>query len=200
MITKLCVTGGIGSGKTEICRIFSALGAPVYHADERAKDLLNNDVNLKRSVVSAFGEHAYSGSVYNRKYIASVIFNSGEKLRELNHIVHPAVRLDFQQWLKTQQYPYAVIETAIPYESGFDKLTDHILLVDAPVELRIKRACERDQLTPEEVKKRIEKQMPAAELRKNARWIVLNDDQTLVLPRILEVHQFLLQNPAKEIT
>ncbi|NLD46474.1 MAG: dephospho-CoA kinase [Clostridiaceae bacterium] len=195
----LGVTGGIGSGKSEICKIFGILGAPVYNSDERARSLLDNNENLRKNIILAFGDNAYEENKYNRKYIASLVFNSKEKLQKINKIVHPAVQKDFQNWLTRQHCAYAVIETAILQESGFARLTDFILFADAPVELRITRVCERDGLSPAEVKKRINNQMNFGEIRSKANWYLMNDNQTILLPKILEIHNF-LQNESHLVT
>ena len=191
---KIGVTGGIGSGKSLVCRIFSLLGAPVYAADERAKKLVHSNPLLKKNIIEEFGNEAYQGGEYNRKYIASVVFKDRRRLEKLNQLIHPAVAVDFQQWSSNQQdVAYVIKEAAIIFESGGDRQLDGVLAVDAPEDIRIRRVSERDGLEVNEIKKRIRSQWPADKIRALADWSVDNDNKKLILPAILEIHNKLLK-------
>lgn len=191
---KIGVTGGIGSGKSLVCRIFSLLGVPVYNADERARILVHEDVELKKNLIAEFGPDAYLNDEYNRKYIAAVVFNEKQKLEKLNRLIHPAVAKDFMQWMRYNiTAPYIIKEAAIIFESGGDKQLDGIVAVDAPEDIRINRVSKRDDLSAEDVKKRINNQWPADKIRSLADWIIDNDNKKLILPGIINIHNQLIE-------
>ena len=190
---KIGVTGGIGSGKTTVCRIFKALKIPIYSADDRAKSLMTENAILRTSISSLFGEKAYINNTLNRAYIASSVFNDKELLHKLNSIVHPIVELDFETWVKAQKSRYLIKEAAILIESGAFKLMDKILLVEAPQNLKLNRVILRDGVESEEVLLRMSTQMSDEEKRKYADTVIFNDEKTSLLQQILSLHHSFLK-------
>jgi len=136
---KIGLTGGIGSGKTTVANIFAKLGVPVYNADIEAKNLMNTNLELKAAINKLFDGKAYVNGVLHRKYIASIVFANAKKLKELEQVVHPAVRKDFCQWVKKQKADYIIVENAILHKTGMDKLVDLVVTVTANDEKRFKR-------------------------------------------------------------
>lgn len=199
---KVGVTGGIGSGKSTACRIFSLLGVPVYDADSRAKYLQTHDVQLRAQIIRHFGADAYlpDGSL-NRAYMAEQVFNKPEKLQLLNSIVHPRVAEDSARWLAEQQAaqkPYAVKEAALMIESGSYKQLDVLVLVTAPEEVRIARVLQRDpQRTREQVAAIIARQMPESEKIKYADYVINNDGNHMLIPQVVSLHRELLQRSTR---
>lgn len=189
---KVGITGGIGAGKSTICKVFNALQIPVYHADQRAKILTETDPVIRSEIIREFGERSYRGSKYNVEYVAARAFGDKIKLSKLNHIIHPAVSKDFYQWVRRQKAPYIIEEAAILFESGANQNMDHVIVVEAPEEIRISRIQKRDGIAREEIKKRIDSQWSADKLHALADWVVNNNDKVLVLPQILSIHNFLL--------
>ena len=192
---KVGITGGIGSGKTTVCKIFECLGIPVYYADDRGKWLMNHDSDVKEAVITVFGEHAYlDDGQLNRKYLGNQVFHNQALLNQLNAIVHPAVAKDTSAWQAQQiNVPYTLKEAAILFESGSHQQLDYVIVVDAPVALQIDRVMKRDQVTAEAVKARIAKQMTAPEKRALADFIIENDGQQLLIPQVLNIHHQLIQ-------
>ena len=187
---KIGITGGIGSGKTTICKIFEILGIPVYYADEQAKDLVVKNPDLKKKIIELLGEKAYleDGS-YNRTYVADVVFKDKKKLEKLNQIVHPAVFSDGEQWhLAQKNVPYTLKEAALLFESKGYQLLDKTILVVAPKEVRIERVMKRDNTSKAAILDRISKQMPDAEKIKLADFIILNDGKAPLVNQILKIH------------
>lgn len=191
---KVGITGGIGSGKSIICQVFKALQVPVYNADEHAKIIVETDPNIKSRIIKIFGEQSYTGSTYNRKYIAEKVFNNKLLLEKLNKIVHPAVANDFSNWIKKFKFPYVIEEAAILFESGAHEKMDKIIVVEAPEELRIKRIRKRDGLKEEEIRFRVQNQWSTDKLVALADWVINNNDKILVLPQILHLHNKLTKN------
>lgn len=191
---KAGITGGIGSGKTTVCKIFETLGIPIYYADDRAKWLMSNDADLMSAIRKAFGEEAYTPEgQLNRAYLAKVAFNDAEKLAQLNAIVHPAVFRDGLQWHEAQAgAPYTLREAALLFESGSYRAIDKMIVVTAPLELRIQRVMERDGVPKEAVLARIEKQWTEEEKVKRADFVIDNSGDHLLIPQVLKVHQALL--------
>ncbi len=186
---KLGLTGGIGSGKTTVSRIFKHLNIPVYHADSEAKQLMNFNARLKSEIISLFGEKAYVNGKLNSTYIASLVFSDPQRLQELNKVVHPVVQEDFKQWTaEHQKYPYVIEEAAILFESGHYRFFDAIVFVSARKELRIQRVMQRDAVKREEVIKRIDQQLPEEEKVKLSDYIIFNNSEDLILPQVLDLH------------
>jgi dephospho-CoA kinase len=194
-VLKIGITGGIGSGKSIVCSIFKLLGVPVYHADDHAKYLIENDTDIRAQIISLFGNKAYNGNIYNRKYIASIVFTNDSLLTKLNEVVHPHVAKDFTLWAEQfNESDYIVEEAAILFESNANKKMDYNILVDAPEELRIERVMKRDHLNEEEVRKRIRKQFSTVKIRHLVDWIIVNNNKQLILPQILKIHSQLKSN------
>lgn len=185
---KVGVTGGIGSGKTTVCRIFEALNIPVYFADEAAKHLMHQDAALVAGIQRAFGEQAYKHGTLDRPFLANVVFNNPEKLSTLNALVHPAVFSDFEAWSSRQQSAYVIKEAALLFESGSYRLCDRSILVVSPLELRIKRILIRDAFSEEQVRQRIARQMSDAEKAQLADFQLFNDEHALLIPQVLALH------------
>ncbi len=191
-ILKIGVTGGIGAGKSVVCRIFAALGAPVYDADSRAKGLLVKDIELVRQLKGHFGEAAYSAEgVLNRAYLAEQVFADPEKLALLNSLVHPRVALDFEKWLQQQEnIPYVIKEAALTFETGSDKGLDAVVTVSAPEELRVRRTLIRDEhRSRKQVQDIMQKQLEEEERVSRADYRIVNDDKTLVIPQVWRLHK-----------
>lgn len=184
------ITGGIGSGKSLVCRFFSMLGIPVYDADAAARMLMEGDEELRKKIKGELGPDAYlpNGSL-NRAWIAGIVFSDPLRLEQLNELVHPAVTAHFQQWKSKQQSPYVLREAAILLESGTYHDLDGIILVDAPEALRLQRVKDRDGRTEEEIRKIISRQWTSEEKRKYANFVVQNDSNTLLLPQLLSIHR-----------
>lgn len=191
---RVGLTGGIGSGKTTIAKIFQALGIPVYYADDAAKKLMNTDAALKKLIIRHFGGAAYKHGELDRKYLAGIVFNDDQKLELLNSFVHPATIQDAEKWIQEQTSPYIIREAALLFESGANKNLDHVIGVYAPEALRVKRVMERDGLSAEEILKRIGRQMNEDEKMKRCDFIIYNDEQQPVLPQVLQLHRKFTSN------
>jgi len=193
---KVGLTGGIGSGKSTVARIFEVLGIPVYYADDAARQIMNTDKELKTALINHFGEQTYQNDELNRPWLASVVFGDTEKLKLLNSLTHPATIRDANRWILQQTSPYIVKEAALMFESGANKYLDKIIGVSAPAELRIKRAMERDQVTRDEVLSRINRQMNEEEKIKLCDFVIVNDEQQLIMPQVLKLHEHFLSMKA----
>lgn len=189
---KIGVTGGIGSGKSTACRIFSLLGIPCYDSDREAKRLMNTDPSLKNRISNLLGPKAYTPQGLDRTYVADRVFEHPDLLQQLNAIVHPAVADDFARWAETQQAPYVIEESAILFESGADHGMDRTIAVVAPEAIRIRRVCHRDQRNEAAVKARIANQMSDKERARRADYLLKADEQELLIPQILKLHHHLL--------
>jgi dephospho-CoA kinase len=188
-LLKIGLTGGIGSGKTTVAKIFEQLGTPVYYADMRAKSIIEEDEMVRNAIISNFGEQSFVDGKYNRSYISSIVFNDAEKLLQLNQIVHPAAIADAAEWMKKQNAPYIIKEAALLFESGSHKHLDKIIGVTSPTHLRMKRTASRDQISEEEVMKKIALQMPNEEKMAKCDYIVTNNEKELILPQVLKLHE-----------
>jgi dephospho-CoA kinase len=186
---KIGITGGIGSGKTTICRVFEALAVPVFNADEVAKMIMITDPNLVENIKLHFGKEAYfENGELNRKFLSAIVFNDSKALQQLNKLVHPAVFHAFDNWAVKQNSPYCLHEAAILFESGAYKSCDYSILVFAPEELRIQRVQKRDGHSIAEIRDRMDKQMHEGEKEKLADFIIINDESIAVIPQILKIH------------
>lgn len=194
MTLRVGITGGIGSGKTTVCKIFSALDIPIYYADDRAKTLMVNDEDLKAKLIDVFGKETYhtSGEL-NRAHLAGIVFKDEAALKKLNALVHPAVKKDGLEWEKTHtEVPYTLREAALIYESGIDKTLDNVIVVTAPEELRIQRVMRRDGVDEAAVRNRIDKQWPEEDKVKRADFVIHNDGEHSLIKQILEIHKILV--------
>lgn len=156
---KVGITGGIGSGKSTVCRLFAARGVAVYDCDAAAKRLMAEDEALKGAIVARFGAACYEGGVLNRSYLAEQIFGSDEAREALNGLVHPAVIADFERWAEEQAGEYVVLESAILFEAGLEKHLDCVVAILAPKALRLERAMKRDGAQREQIEARMATQL-----------------------------------------
>lgn len=177
---RVAITGGIGSGKSTVCRALSEIsGAPIYDSDRRAKEIMATHPEVRQDLVEFFGEEVFEGGVLNRPLIASQVFGNEEKLQRLNAIVHPRVVADFELWAESQRGEYVILESALLFTSPLVGHYDLAVVVDAPIELRIARCVARDGATAEQIRRRIESQMPAEEMRARADLVVEADGRDL---------------------
>ena len=188
------LTGGIGSGKTTVAKMFITLGVPVYIADDEGKRLMNNDPKVKEQIIALFGREAYTNTGLNRKLIASKVFQNKDLLEKLNAVVHPAVANDFEIWRKKQQVPYVIYEAAILFEKGGYKKCDFNILVTAPVDLRVERIKLRDNSSLEEIQARMDNQWTDKEKAKLADFIIENIDISKTKQDVLQIHQTFLKS------
>ena len=173
---KVGITGGIGSGKSQACAYFASLGIPVYDSDSRAKQLMSCDKSIINSIIDSFGPDAYVDGDLNRQYLSQKVFQDAAQLAKLNGIVHPAVANDFKSWLNNNvTSPYVIMECAILFESGFDKLVDKTIVVTAPYEVRLKRVMERDRTDIQNIRDRISKQSSDETKLRMADYSIVND-------------------------
>ena len=185
---KVGITGGIGSGKSTVCKVFSNLGIPVFEADRIAKELMNKSGDIREKLVNLFGASVYlPDQTVDRKYLAGIVFNDPSLLAQLNAIVHPVVRQTFFDWCDKQKSPYIIHEAAILFESGFYKMMDKTITVVTFENERIQRVMKRDGLTLELVKERIRNQWTDDERIKLADFVIGNNDNELIIPQIIEI-------------
>lgn len=189
---RVGLTGGIGSGKSTVAAVLRVLEVPVFDADAAGKDALDNNHALRDKVKDRFGAALYRDGKLDRKALASIVYTDQRSLKELNALVHPAVRLAFQQWTATQSAPYVVMEAAILAETGGHAAFDRIIVVSAPAELRIQRVMRRDGVGVEAVKARLRNQTSEEDRLRIAHHVIMNDDRQLVIPQVLAIHADLL--------
>lgn len=183
-MTKIGLTGGIGSGKSVVASLLEVLGIPVYIADTESKRLTNTSPAIKEPLIRLFGENIYTEEGVDRKLLASYIFGNPDYLRQVNAIIHPVVNDDFQEWANRQPTTRCAIETAILFESGFDQYVDKSLMVYAPLEIRIERAVLRDNASREEILQRVGNQLPD-EIKKNrSDYVIYNDGKQALIPQL----------------
>lgn len=197
---KVGITGGIGSGKTTICKVFETLGIPVFYADTVAKQIMISDPLLVEGVTSTFGTQSYfeDGSL-NNKHIAGIVFNNAAELARLNALVHPAVFRAFDVWVKElpASVPYILKEAALLFESESYKMCDKTILVLAPLALKLSRVMERDGSTEAQVKARMDKQFTDEQKLAMADYVIHNNETTPIITQVLELHQVFLNTAAK---
>jgi dephospho-CoA kinase len=192
MALKIGITGGIGSGKTTVSKVFEVLGIPVYYADLEAKRLMNENEKLMEKIKYHFGKECYLNGRLNRKYLSNLVFNNENKLLLLNSIVHPVTLEDAEIWMQKQTAPYALKEAALIFESVSQQQLDYVIGVFTPLPLRIQRVINRDQLSREEVKSRMDKQMDEKIKMRLCDFVIKNDEQELVSPQVIKIHETLL--------
>jgi dephospho-CoA kinase len=189
---KIGITGGIGSGKSTVAKLFEVLGIPVYYADDAAKQLMNDNEVLKQQIQKEFGEEAYTNGKLNRKYIADIVFANPEKLELLNSLVHPATLQDADEWMNKQTTAYTIKEAALIFESGAQEQLDYVIGVYAPTPLRIQRTMQRDNISREEVMARMNKQIDETIKMRLCDFVITNDEQQMIIPQVIQLHQKLL--------
>ena len=191
---KLGVTGGIGSGKTSVCKVFSILGIPVFSADEEAKKVMDVDTSIILKLNAIAGKDLYAKGTLDRAELARLIFNNRSMLERVNSLVHPAVFSRFSEWLKKQESPYVIMEAAILFESGGSKTVDRIITVTAPVEEKITRVIRRSNITREEVMERINNQMNDDDKIKQSDYVIDNSENKMIIPVILNIQNDILKS------
>lgn len=191
---KIGITGGIGSGKSYVAKIFKALGVPFYDADKEAKELMNTNQAVKIALIREFGTEVYdTEDRLNRVYLAAQVFKDKNRLEKLNAIVHPIVIQHGADWAKSQTFPYSLKEAALLFESGSYKQLDCTILVTAPVDIRIERVMQRDAVSRQDVLSRMSKQLLDDEKQNLADFIVVNDGVKPLLPQVLPLHEQFLK-------
>ncbi len=190
---KIGLTGGIGSGKSTVAKVFELLRVPVYYADEASKRLYHTDKVLMADLKKHFGEDVYTNDQLNRSRLAEMVFNNPQKLELLNSLVHPPTLRDAEEWMLKQTAPYIIKEAALLFESGSVAGLDYVIGVKAPQHIRIKRVMERDGVTREQVLNRMDKQLDEEIKMRLCDFIIENSEQQLVIPQVLELHERFLQ-------
>lgn len=192
---RVGITGGIGSGKSMVCRMLHFMGVPIYYADIRAKGILSKHPAVIAEVKKLFGEESYlPDGTYNRPFVAKMAFENPEKLAALNALVHPAVEADSRAWHETlgQIAPYTVKEAALMIESGSHRFLDKLVVVTAPEEVRLARVAARDGLAEADVRRRMASQLPEAEKLRLADFVIQNDGRVPLIPQVVALHRALL--------
>lgn len=190
---KVGITGGIGSGKSFVSKLFKTLGVPFYDADKEAKAIMNSSDTVRKGLIAAFGESVYfADGTLNRKWLAEQVFNNNDQLAILNGIVHPVVIQHAVDWANAQSGCYSLKEAALLFESGSYKTLDYTILVIAPQDVRIERVMARDNVSREEVINRINKQMSDEAKMEMAHFILVNDGIEPLLPQIYNIHKQLI--------
>jgi dephospho-CoA kinase len=185
------LTGGIGSGKSTVCKVFRVLGIPVFDSDQEAKRLMVDDEPLRAALASRFGEEVIGSDGLDRKVLAEKVFNDPKALSDLNALVHPVVRQAFGDWVVLQTAPYVIMEAAILVETGGYQAFDELVVITAPETLRIQRVVNRDVAREVDVVARIRNQADDADRLAVANHVVYNDDKRLVIPQVLVIHKAL---------
>ena len=192
---KIGITGGIGAGKSIVCKVFGVLGVPVYDADRRAKELMHESSSVIDQIKDQFGQASYdTNGQLNRSFLASEVFNDKRKLENLNAIVHPAVDADFQNWISNYtNCKYIVKEAALLVETGSYKRLDYLIVVSSPEEVRVTRILDRDKhRSISDIRSIISNQLGEKKKKEAAQFVIENDGQTLLLPQILKIHKFFI--------
>lgn len=193
---KVGITGGIGSGKTTICKVFEVLGIPVFYADTVAKEIMVTDALLIDGIKNTFGKESYfEDGKLNNKHIAGIVFNNEAELAKLNALVHPAVFRAFDTWEAAidSNVPYTLKEAALLFESGSYKMADTTILVTAPLDTKFKRVMQRDGVSAEQVKARMDKQLSDEEKSKMANHFIINDEENSIIEQVLVLHKKFLK-------
>lgn len=190
---KVGVTGGIGSGKTTVCRVFSILGIPVFAADIEANKIMDTDPSVIEEVNSIAGREIYTNGFLNRNELAGIIFNDKNLLEKINQVVHPLVRRNFDLWQQSQNAVYVIYEAAILLESGSLGTVNKIITVTAPLEERIERVVKRNNLTREQILERIRNQSSDEYKVAMSDYVIDNSDNKLIIPEILRIHEEIIK-------
>lgn len=191
------LTGGIGSGKTTVLRMFNDLGVAYYIADVEAKHLMNESPIIKEELIALFGKKAYKKGVLSRSYIADIVFTDKEKLAKLNAIVHPQVRIHFQDFLKTEKGDYVIYENAILFESKADQFCDHIITVTAPINERIYRVMQRDKISRKKIEQRINNQLSDKDKVEKSQYVIINIELEQTKAQVINIHKDILNSLKK---
>lgn len=190
---KIGLTGGIGSGKTTVAKVFEKLSVPVFYADLEAKKCMQSDAGLIKQLKATFGNDIYVDSKLQKDRLANIIFNNDSALQTINELVHPSVQRVFEEWCSTQNASYILKEAAILFESSSDKELDQVICVSAPDNLRQQRVMQRDGFTEYQVLERMSKQWDQTRKIKLAHFHIVNDEKQLLIPQVIQVHSLLLK-------
>ncbi|MCZ2299599.1 MAG: dephospho-CoA kinase [Chitinophagales bacterium] len=190
---KIGITGGIGSGKSIVSNIFKVLGIAVFDADFAAKQIMNENKIVQQHLIDAFGESVFLNNELNKKYLANIVFNDAYQLEKLNAIVHPATIEAGNQWVKQQKTIYILKEAALLFESGSAADLDYIIGVYAPKIVRIKRVMQRDNVNEHAVINRMNKQIDENLKMKLCDFVIINDEQQLLIPQVLALHKIFVE-------
>jgi dephospho-CoA kinase len=196
-LLKIGITGGIGSGKSTVCTIFQILGIPVFNADIEARKLYD-EPQVKEAIMLAFGDNMYPQGVFDKKAMANIVFQSADKLKQLNELLHPLVQIQFDTWLQQQESPYTIKEAALLIEAGSYQQLDELILVTCPMNKRIERVMKRDRVSEDEVLARINKQLSEEDKRTLCQYEIINDDRQLLIPQVLQLHHQLMRVAGQE--
>lgn len=194
---RIGITGGIGSGKTVVAQLLDIYGIPVYLADTESKRLTEESSEIKEGLTHLFGTDIYIDGRLNKAKLASIIFTDHEALTAVNKIIHPVVKNDFKVWSANK--PIAAMESAILFESGFEDTVHYTICVSAPLETRIKRAIERDNLSRQQILDRINNQMPQEEKEQHSDFVVVNDGTHPLIPQVEKIVSILNSKACKHI-
>lgn len=194
MTKRVGITGGIGSGKSTVAKIFEILGIPVYYADERAKHLMNHQKELKSLLIEKFGPESFtSEGLLNRVFLAKTVFSDPEKVKTINRLVHPAVGKDFETWAASQNTPYVLKEAALIFETGGEKKLDAVINVSSPLKVRVSRVLMRDpQRSLDQVNQIIDQQLPDERKNELADFVIKNTDSKMLIPQVMSIHRKLI--------
>lgn len=186
------LTGGIGSGKSTVAKIFQVLGIPVFDADSTAKNIMNENESLKEQLIYTFGKETYTDGILNRKYLAGIVFSDPYKLELLNSLVHPATIQAAKDWMQQQTAPYTIKEAALLFESGTAGDLDAVIGVYTPKNIRLQRVASRDNASYEDVQKRMLNQLDENMKMKLCDFVIFNDEKQLLVQQVLDLHKKLL--------
>ncbi len=190
MILRVGVTGGIGSGKSVVCRVFSVLGIPVFNADEEARNMMTHDTEVAGALGGQFGDSIFlADKTLNRKALAEIIFSDANALAFVNNLVHPRVGLAFEAWAAEQDSLYVIKEAALIYEAGLDKQLDKVIVVEADKATRTARVVARDGKTAAEVEAIMLRQIDDTEKAARADFLIDNDGHEMVIPKVIKIHR-----------
>ncbi|MET0635040.1 MAG: dephospho-CoA kinase [Chitinophagaceae bacterium] len=191
---RVGLTGGIGTGKSTVARIFGTLGIPVYYADKETKKLMNENAELRQQIIRHFGAGSYQDGKLNRAYLASKVFNDPDQLLLLNSITHPPSIEHANQWagqFDPDKTAFTIKEAALLFESGSVRNLDFVIGVFSPMALRIKRIMDRDGITAEEIQQRIDRQMDENIKMKLCDAVIINDEVQMIIPQVLDLYELL---------
>ncbi len=192
----VALTGGVGSGKSTVARLFRLLGVPVFEADREARRLQDDDAGLRTAIAQRFGGDLYRSGTLDREALAALVFNDAAALADLNEMVHPAVRAAFRAWAAGHTgRPYVIMEAAVLVRTGGHRLFDRTVVVEAPEEVRVQRVLQRDGCTREQVLARMAHQATDKELRGAAHHLIDNGGSQALIPQVMELHAILSAQP-----
>ena len=192
--TRIGITGGIGSGKSVVSQVLQSLGIPVFDCDAESKRLTAVHPVIRQQLIDLVGPEVFTvNSQLNKQLLANYLFASADHVQRINAIIHPVLKDYFRQWVPAQNAPMVAIESAILFEAGYDDVADTVIMVSAPLEVRIARAMQRDGSTREAVEERIRQQMDDEEKRRRSQFVIVNDGEVPVIPQVLEIINTLSQ-------